>query len=427
MKLAIVGGSAPSTPQLFLSDAMQKVLPDLDVTLIGRSRERLAAVAHAIDQVRAEAGHTPRLASFEPEELRDALRDADVVLVQVRCGGYAGRAFDETFPLRYGICGDEGLGPGGLSAAWRSWPELVGVFDAIADACPHTRILLLTSPVSILVRCFRARYSALDVVGICELPWTTLQSVCASVGADPRDVSFEYAGVNHLGWFSAVKNGPRDVLGEFAAQRTAADGFPSRELIAACGGIPLKYLRLHYERDLVVFEQRAAAAPRGAELHAVQDAAIAAFAGGKRGDIEKALATRPAPWYEHAVGPFVASLAAPDESTRIPLFLSVPNGARLEGFEDSDILEVAHRVDGGSVVPIARSWALPSASRPLLESFVRYERSATQAVLMRDVDALCSSLAIHPWVRDEETAHSLAGDIAGGADAHATAAAASFK
>ena len=142
MKLSILGGSAPSTVGLFLCSEVQEKLAGVEIALVGRSVQRLNAVARAFDQVCGNLGPAPRLASFEPDALRAALTSSDIVLVQMRCGGYEGRAFDESFPLRYGMCGDEGLGPGGLSAAWRSWPELRVALDAIGDFFREGRSVL---------------------------------------------------------------------------------------------------------------------------------------------------------------------------------------------------------------------------------------------------------------------------------------------
>jgi 6-phospho-beta-glucosidase len=408
MKLAILGGSAPSTPHLLAWEGLRPVHSEIEVALIGRSSARLDGVARAVAQMTTGRSRIS-CASFDAEDLRRALLGADLVLLQVRCGGYSGRSFDETFPLRYGICGDEGLGPGGLSAAWRAWPELRPLFDAMRETCPNAAILVMTSPVSLLTRCARAAYPELASVGICELPWTTLQDVCDACGADPFSVSFRYAGVNHLGWFSDIRSGSRDVSSEFVATRSHADGFPSSALIAACGGIPLKYLRLHYEREAVVRAQSGAATPRGAELEALQSRAIETFSDGAQTDIAAALATRPAPWYAHAVGPVVASFAG--QPSKIPLFLSGPNRGGLQGFDETDVLEYAHRVEGRSFVRLDGTIGIPGAARTDLESIVGYERAAARALLADDPSLVAEALACHPWVGDRATASALAREI----------------
>ena len=427
MKVCIVGGSAASTPSLFRHATLKHVLDAIDFTLLGRSDVHLSGVERAARLVCDDPRLSLRTAGLGSEALRPALTGADIVLVQVRFGGNAARGFDETFPTRYGIPGDEGLGPGGLSAAWRSWPELLSLLDAVADACPAALILLLTSPVSLLIRCIRTARPHLRVAGICELPWTTLRTICEAAGADPEEASFTYGGVNHLGWFRSVRVGEMDVLSAYAAAREEGDGFPSSVRIDACGGVPLKYLRLHYERALVAAEQAAAGRSRGAELEAMQSAALARYLVAGREEIEAILDRRPAPWYEHAVAPLLASLASAAPS-RIPFFLSVQCGGLLEGFDDGDILEIAHRSDGTALDPVAASCDISEPARADLERFVRYERAAARAVIERSRDGLADALTVHPWVSDGAVARAAADDMLRFADqADRTTAATSVR
>src|SRR5207253_409301 len=102
------------------------------------------------------------------------LEHADLVLVQIRNGGYAARAFDETFPLTYGVAGDEALGPGGLSAGIRNWKAIEPALDQISRFSPNALVLMMSSPVGLLVRASMQRFPNLRLAGICELPWTTL-------------------------------------------------------------------------------------------------------------------------------------------------------------------------------------------------------------------------------------------------------------
>jgi len=241
------------------------------------------------------------------------------------------------------------------------------------------------------------------------LPWTTLQNVCEVGRVDPAAATFSYAGVNHLGWFSTIRSGTRDIVREYVSSRDCADEFPSRALIEFCGGIPLKYLRLHYEREDVLDEQRARVSTRADELKIIQRNALSSFSSGNRASIGAALRARPTPWYDQAVAPLIAGLVG--VPTRIPLFLSRPIEDCIEGFERDDILEVPYRIEARTLRRMTECVAIPSAARPLLESLVRFERAAAQAVLLRSPAAVTEALRIHPWVADAETAYSLSQEL----------------
>ena len=409
MKLVIVGGSAHSTPNLFAHDSLRAVTDCLEVVLVGRSSDRLAAVARAI---RLITGPNPVRVTCEPltsEFDTPAFRGADVVLCQARYGGYEARAADETFPLKYGLCGDEGLGIGGLAAAWRAWPPLRATLESIRRGCPSARVILMTSPVGVLTRCALAAYPELQLSGICELPWTTLHEACASARADGGDAAFEYAGVNHLGWFWNVCALGRDIVAEYATARARANDFPSGNLIRRLRAIPLKYLRMHYDASSVLLEQLGETRPRGLVLSDLQQRAYETYRTGDVRAVSDFLPSRPTPWYEHAIAPFIAGFAG--VPTSIPFFLTVRNAGYAPDFGGDDVLEVPHRSAGGGVSPFPPIGHIPAHFRATLDSFVAYEQMASEAVERRDAAGLLSAVISHPWVQDSGVATQVVSEI----------------
>lgn len=409
MKLVIVGGSAHSTPNLFAHAPLREAADDLEIVLAGRSEERLAAVARAI---RSTGDAHPLHVACERIDAASgmhALRGADIVLCQARYGGYEARSNDETFPLRYGMCGDEGLGVGGLAAAWRAWPPLRATLESIRRECPAARVILMTSPVGILTRCALAAQPDMWIAGICELPWTTLREACADAGADAHNAVFEYAGVNHIGWLWDVSVSGLDVTAHYAAGRATSDGFPDRDLIERLQAIPLKYLAMHYDVQSVLHAQRSAARPRGEILAELRDRAYDLYEHGDPRAIAAMMTLRPTPWYEHAIAPLIAGYAGVPSS--IPYFLTVRNAGHAPEFGADDVLEIPHRMTAGEVAPVARTGAIPPHISAALEPFVAYERAAANAVSSRDVTDIARAVQIHPWVSDQSVAALVASEI----------------
>jgi 6-phospho-beta-glucosidase len=409
MKLVIVGGSAHSTPNLFAHAPLREAADDLEVVLVGRSGERLAAVARAIRSLGDAHPFHVACERIDSETGVTALRGADVVLCQARYGGYEARSSDETFPLKYGMCGDEGLGVGGLAAAWRAWPPLRATLASVRRECPEARVILMTSPVGILTRCALAAQPDLWIAGICELPWTTLREACACAGADARDAAFDYAGVNHIGWLWDVSASGLDVMARYAAARAASAGFPERELIDRLHAIPLKYLAMHYDVRSVLLAQRSAARPRGEILAELRDHAYDLYEHGDARAIAAMMTIRPTPWYEHAIAPLIAGYAGLPSS--IPYFLTVRNAGHAAEFDADDVLEIPHRMADRALRPFARTAAIPAHIRAALEPFVSYERAAADAVNSRDVTDITRAVKIHPWLSDPSVAALVASEI----------------
>jgi 6-phospho-beta-glucosidase len=409
MKVVIIGGSAQSTPALFeyLAGALQTGA--LAVTLMGRDEKRLAAVARASRLLSGNAPINIDYATINGIELARALEGANVVILQIRVGGYAGRAYDETFPLRYGVCGDEGLGPGGLAAAWRAWPVIEPLISQIHATAPETLLLIMSAPLGILVSAVARAFPRLRAAGICELPWSTLQEVCRTGGASPEEARFDYCGVNHMGWFHHISAGGRDLLAEYAAARQQSDEFPAGKFIAECEGVPTKYLKLHYQSRQVVEQQRHAGRSRAQALDELSRAAFPVYRSRCREEIKPTLRQRATPWYTQAVGPLLLALMG--RAMSIPFFLTKANDGYCSSFASDDVLEIPHQVENGGLKRRACSWPVPHHIAETTRAFVEFERAATEALLARDKTGIKRALRLHPWTRDIKHMRGMVRDI----------------
>jgi 6-phospho-beta-glucosidase len=409
MKVIIIGGSAQSTPALFDYLAGALNVGPLEVTLVGRDESRLAAVARASRLLAGDAPIQIDCAMSDHTNLPHALEGADVVILQPRIGGYSGRAYDETFPLRYGVCGDEGLGPGGLAAGWRAWPVIEPILSTIHAVAPQSLLVMMSAPLGILVKATMRAWPQLRTVGICELPWTTLQDICDAVGVDAQAVHFEYCGVNHLGWFHHISAQGRDLIAEYAAARRPVEPFPASALIADYQGVPSKYLKLHFYSAQVVERQRGEKRSRAEHLAELSRQALTVFRTGTRPEIKHILQYRAAPWYPQAVGPLLLALLG--QAVSIPFFLSVANASSCAGFAHDDVMEIPHRVEEGRLRRLDSRHPVPSGIAQMTHAFVEFERAATDALLNKDRAGIERALRLHPWTCELNSYQAMAREI----------------
>ncbi len=406
MKITIIGGSAFSTPCLIKFLDREKGPGRMEIVLASRSRRKLEAVTSA-SKLLVSGEIAIRAQEIGNNTWEQVLDGSDCVLIQIRVGGYDGRLFDETFPHKYGLCGDEGLGVGGLSAGWRTWPVVSGILDLIEKFSPRAFVIMLTSPLSLLVRAALA-HTKLNVVGICELPWASLQKMSCLVGRQTSNVQADYFGVNHLGWFFNIRSRSEDLIEELARR---ADGcsFPTDKFLRAHHCLPTRYLRLHYEPKQVLMEQMSQKMPRAETLSKLQAEAYRAFEGGDVREVASVLEQRATPWYSQAVGPLLIAMAG--QGTEIPFFLSTPHGSYTSLLEPSDVVETAHQWIGGQVLRSPLAGALPEHVVENLVPFVRFERTATEAITSRKCSILVEALSLHPWTRENVHLESMANEI----------------
>jgi len=222
--IAIVGGGVYAARLCrLLAEALP---PGGTLRLHARRPDRLARIVEPLVG-RLAAGWRVAAAPSLPA----CVDGVDAVVLLVRIGGLAARAHDETFPERFGLVGDEGLGAGGLANGYRSAPVIAEMAATFRQHCPRAFIANLVAPLGLTTRVLCA--AGLSAVGVCELPAVTLDDLCGDAGAEAQ---FEYAGFNHLGWFWNVRAGDRQLLPE-AVRRGTVDALTFADM----GAAPLRY------------------------------------------------------------------------------------------------------------------------------------------------------------------------------------------
>ena len=112
---------------------------------------RLAVVGGFAERILRSSGSSARLTLTT--DLEAAVDGATAVLLQLRVGGQAARASDESFPLACDCLGQETTGAGGLAKALRTVPVVRGIAEVVRErALPDAWIVDFTNPVGIVTR-----------------------------------------------------------------------------------------------------------------------------------------------------------------------------------------------------------------------------------------------------------------------------------
>jgi 6-phospho-beta-glucosidase len=367
MRLVILGGSGSSTPEF--ADALATWpggldrRPELDITLVGRSRDKLDLVAVEFRRRAGPAG--PRLAVAVSTDRRRALEGADVVLNQVRVGGLDARTFDETFPREVGIPGEETMGPGGFANALRTVPALRDTWADIAELAPTAFIVNLTNPAGIVDQAARSGWPQLAIVTVCDAPVAFAARVAERLGRPIERVLRRYVGMNHCGFYLPEQSEELRSIAELAS------GF-DRELVEVIGALPTPYVR-YYLDPRAQLEAQLGKAPRADELKSIDAALLSAYAAGPTTERRK----RGAVWYELVVVPLLDGWVTGSER---PLVLGTPNGSSIPEAPPTTMIEVAIRVSPGRLEPLPVP-AIPPAVAIWLARHGAYEALAVAATV----------------------------------------------
>jgi alpha-galactosidase len=148
---------------------------------------------------------------------REAIRDADFVVVMIAVGGHDAFGIDYEVPLRHGVdqCIGDTLGPGGVFRGLRHIPVLVDIARDMEEvAKPGAIMLQYANPMA--ANCLAlGRTTSVPFVGLCHGVQTTLDLIAGYCGiADKNEITYTCGGINHMDWFLRLEHRGRDLYPE---------------------------------------------------------------------------------------------------------------------------------------------------------------------------------------------------------------------
>src|SRR5579875_182700 len=403
--LAVLGGSGVSTPELFhaLLHWPGDARPKLRVVLLGRSERKLERVRQISQKLVRKANALIEVTSTT--NWRAGLAEADYVLNQVRIGGLAARAHDETFPQALGIAGEETIGPGGFANAVRTIPPVLESLRLVSEVAPQAVVLNLTNPAG-MVQHAAARYTHTNFISLCDSPTTLAEEVAKLVELPREEVHIDYLGMNHLGWITDVQSTGRDLM-DRALERI--EQHPSLGVdspyIRATRAIPISYVRYYLYPERMLAQQQGKA-QRARQLQTLEKKLLTVFEQAARdGDPSVALGRRGALWYSAIVVPVLDSMINDRQSIQV---VNVVNKGQIPWLPSETVIEVPARIGKHGIQPLPVPVGTLSADlRALLYAQAAYESLAVAAIVERKRELALQALFAHPLIRSLEQAEAV--------------------
>lgn len=432
MRIALVGGGGFRTPLVYeaLTNVAAGAAVD-ELMLYDVDEGRLARIATVIEGLdRERGGGIPIRTSTKIE---DAVDDAAAVFAAIRVGGIAARIVDERVPLELGVLGQETVGPGGVSFALRTVPEILRIAGLVRDRAPGAWFVNFTNPAGLVTEALRTVLGG-RVVGICDSPTALWIHVAAALGRSASSLRPGYVGVNHLGWLTAMWDGDDDLLPSLLEHDRVDDVREARlaGLDHVWGGrlIPNEYLvyyrstadvisafRRQGARAQILARQQArffGAAPSApaeslAAWRAAKDARHGSYLAEARG---ADASSRPgdrgisgeAGADEAGYGAVAAAFVhAVTNDTGERLILGVRNDGSVPWLDDDATVEIPCVVGAGGARP-DRVGDLPAEERALMGRVREAERATLEAATSSSLRRVVDAVASHPVVPSREIA-----------------------
>jgi 6-phospho-beta-glucosidase len=434
MKLAILGGGGFRVPLVYGAVLRDLSRPRVDaVSLYDVSPDRLEAMGQVTQQMAQEEmakGHDGAPTVETTTDLDKALDGADFVFSAIRVGGLEGRTPDERVALDLGLLGQETTGPGGLAYGMRTVPVAIHIAERIAEICPRAWVINFTNPAGMITEAMQQVLGE-RVVGICDTPIGLGRRAARALALDPDRTSFDYVGLNHLGWLRGLDHDGRDMLpdliGDAQLLTTIEEGrLFGPEWIQLLGCLPNEYLYYYYFTRDAVAAIKGDAQTRGeflldqqrafydavrvrpaAALHEwrrVREERDATYMKESRAELEtRDAADIEGGGYEGVALAIMGAIARNERSTMI---LNVRNGSAVPGLPPDAVVEVPCIVVADGPRPLA---TLPLAGHQigLVQQVKAVEQLTIEAARSRSASLALKAFALHPLVDSVSTARVL--------------------
>ena len=211
-KFAFIGGGSFVFTRNLVRDLLTfPAFCDAEIALMDIDQERLEYVKRACEKIIRAGNYSATVTATT--DRAEALKGADGVVCTVLIGDVDVWKHDVLIPKKYGVdinVGDT-RGPAGIFRALRTIPLMLDICADIEKYCPDAVFLNYTNPMAMLCRAMQEKFPKLKITGLCHSVQGTARMLAKWVGADPKDVTYTCAGVNHQAFYLELKWNGKDM------------------------------------------------------------------------------------------------------------------------------------------------------------------------------------------------------------------------
>ncbi|WP_251861727.1 6-phospho-alpha-glucosidase [Clostridium sp. Marseille-Q2269] len=203
--IVIVGGASSYTPGIVRSimNAYDR-MPIETLVLQDVDKEKLEIMGKYLQILFRDENFKAEVKWTTSNE--EAFKGADFVFTQIRTGGLEMREKDEKVSLAHSLVGQETCGPGGFAFAMRSIYSIIKITKDVVKYAPNAWVINYSNPLPILAEAVRREVPESKSLFICDMPIVQQMAMAQTLGYEEKELTFEYFGLNHFGWFTSIKN-----------------------------------------------------------------------------------------------------------------------------------------------------------------------------------------------------------------------------
>lgn len=210
-KVALIGAGSMVFTKQFLNDMFNTpCMAGSTYALMGPTLWKLEKMKQYADQIVEKNNIDAHI--YCTTDRRDALKDADFVILTFQIGGNGAYSHDIEIPMKYGVdqCIGDSMGPGGVFRVLRGAPVMIDIWKDMQELCPDAYVLNYVNPMGAVCTTL-ARATGMKFVGLCHGVQTTMDLISSYTGFPKDEIDFTNAGINHMDWFLTLEHKGKDI------------------------------------------------------------------------------------------------------------------------------------------------------------------------------------------------------------------------
>ncbi len=213
LKITMIGAGSTVFAKNVLGDILlSESISTCEIALYDLNEKRLQESATIISNINESqnAGRATIKTYCGPEERKDAVRDANFIVLAIQVGGYKpSTVIDFEVPKRFGLRQTiaDTLGVGGIFRALRTLPVLDEIMADVVECAPDALFINYVNPMAILTG-YMQRFWPVQTVGLCHSVQTCSRELLEHAGMEDKiegrvDL---IAGINHMAWLLELRD-----------------------------------------------------------------------------------------------------------------------------------------------------------------------------------------------------------------------------
>jgi 6-phospho-beta-glucosidase len=392
LKIGVIGAGSTYTPELvegFLQRAQN--IPLTELVLMDIDEEKLSIVGGLAQRMVQRTGSS--ITVHLTTDRTEAIAGSAFVLTQMRIGRLQARRKDELIPRRLGYIGQETTGPGGFAKALRTIPVILDIAHQMEEHAPGATMINFTNPAGIITEAVLS-HSRINAIGLCNGPIGTRKAILRALGAEDRDLSMRYFGLNHLSFAADILHRGRDVTDAVIEALARETDETSAAILRGLRMVPSGYLQYFYRTPEKVEQQRREEKSRAEEVMEIEEQLLKMYQDPDLAEKPAILEKRGGAWYSTVATTLIASMVSNAGDVHI---VNTRNGGAISDLPPECAVEVPAVIDARGATPVVQG-PLPLRVRGLVQHVKAYEQLTVQAAITGDRETAVWALVNNPLV-----------------------------